>query len=258
MKKAEQNQQEAQTIIRQYISELELRVEFLKKKGINSETIPEIRESYREAVDLVKQYRVSLYVLYDYAAFLYDLHDYNEAIEVARWLLSVYRQEKAPEKDQATLKNLLGNLLSDTHQMEEAEEFYREALDLYRRLAATNPAAFEPNIATTCNNLGKLLSDTHRMEEAEEFFREALDIYRRLATANPAAFEPNLAITCFNLGLFQRDEKHDPAAARSLFREALNLWSKDPYFKQDADTVRQALDCLDHPGFLDRLKNWLR
>ena len=79
---------------------------------------------------------------------------------------------------------LLGNLvLTLTSQL----------TDHYRRLAAANPAAFEPDLARSLNHLGIRLSNLGRREPALQATEEAVEIRRRLAAANPAAFEPDLA-----------------------------------------------------------------
>jgi nephrocystin-3 len=90
----------------------------------------------------------------------------------------------------ATTLNSLGNVLSELRRFEEAEEAYREALEIRRRLAEKEPQVYEPDVAMTLNNLGLVLSDLRRLEEAEGAFREALGIYRRLADKEPQVWQP--------------------------------------------------------------------
>ena len=47
---------------------------------------------------------------------------------------------------------------------------------MYRRLAATNPAAYEPDLASSLNNLSNRLADAGRREEAERVSREASEL----------------------------------------------------------------------------------
>lgn len=75
-----------------------------------------------------------------------------------------------------------------------------QLVDHRRRLAATNPAAFEPDLARALNHLGIRLSYLGRRGQALAATEEAVEIQRRLAVANPAAFEPDLAQTLCNLG----------------------------------------------------------
>ncbi|MFE2999586.1 tetratricopeptide repeat protein [Nocardia sp. NPDC059246] len=76
-----------------------------------------------------------------------------------------------------------------------------EAVAVYRRLAVTRPAAFEPELARALNNLGIRLSEVGRREEALAPSEEAVAVYRRLVAANPAAFEPQFAMALNNLAV---------------------------------------------------------
>jgi tetratricopeptide (TPR) repeat protein len=74
-----------------------------------------------------------------------------------------------------TLNNL-ANLLSDKGENEEAEELYREALEIRKKLKEENEA-YLPYYAMTLNNLAVLLSDKGENGEAEKLFREAFEVY---------------------------------------------------------------------------------
>jgi tetratricopeptide (TPR) repeat protein len=102
--------------------------------------------------------------------------------------------------DLADAATIHGVTLSAIGQHQPAHTATLEAVDVYRRLAAANPAAFEPNLATSLNNIGNMLSELGRREEALAATLEAVEVRRRLAAANPAAFEPNLATSLNNLG----------------------------------------------------------
>jgi tetratricopeptide (TPR) repeat protein len=54
----------------------------------------------------------------------------------------------------ATTLNSLGNVLRELRRFEEAEEAYREVLEIRRRLADKEPQVYEPGVVTTLNNLG--------------------------------------------------------------------------------------------------------
>ena len=70
-----------------------------------------------------------------------------------------------------------------------------------RRLAATNPAAYEPDLAGSLNNLSLRLPEAGRREEGLTAAEESVEVYRRLAATNPPAHEPNLATSLNNLSL---------------------------------------------------------
>ena len=129
------------------------------------------------------------------------------------------------EPDVAMTCNNLATLLSDSPEgREEAEELYRESLELYRNLAVANPSVYESDVAMTCNNLATLLSDSPEgREEAEALYRESLDLRRNLAVANPSVYEPDVAGTCNNLANLLSGSTEGRAEAETLYREALAL-----------------------------------
>ena len=100
----------------------------------------------------------------------------------------------------ATLNNL-ATLYSATHQRERCEQAYREALQIQRHLAESNPAAYQPDLGATLNNLASLYSATKRPHESEQAYQEALQLYRRLAKSNPAVYQPCVAETLNNLAI---------------------------------------------------------
>ncbi|TCO76520.1 tetratricopeptide repeat protein, partial [Plasticicumulans lactativorans] len=82
-----------------------------------------------------------------------------------------------------------------------ALEAAREAVSLYRALAASRPDAFTPDLAGSLNNLASFLSDLGQREAALEAAREAVSLYRALAASRPDAFTPDLAASLNNLAL---------------------------------------------------------
>ena len=84
----------------------------------------------------------------------------------------------------------------------EALTVSEQAVEIRRRLAAVNPAAFEPDLARSLNNLGNRLSGVGRRAEALTATEQSVEIRRRLAAVNPAAFEPDLAASLDNLGIW--------------------------------------------------------
>ncbi|MFE5843816.1 tetratricopeptide repeat protein, partial [Streptomyces niveus] len=87
----------------------------------------------------------------------------------------------------------LGIRLSEAGRQAEALPVSEQVVEIYRRLAADNPAAYEPDLARELSNLGIRLSEAGRQAEALPVSEQVVEIYRRLAVGNPAAYEPNLA-----------------------------------------------------------------
>ncbi|MBK8075385.1 MAG: tetratricopeptide repeat protein [Kineosporiaceae bacterium] len=101
----------------------------------------------------------------------------------------------------ARLLNNLGIRLSDLGRREEALAVTEQAIEIYRRLAAARPDAFDPDLAMALTSLGIRLSDLGRREEALAATEQAIEIRWRLAAARPDAFEPDLATALNNLGI---------------------------------------------------------
>jgi tetratricopeptide (TPR) repeat protein len=116
----------------------------------------------------------------------------------------------------------LGIRLANLGRREDALAASRETLDMYRRLAATRPDAFLPDLAGSLNNISFDLSNLGRREEALAASREGLDIYQRLAATHPDAFLPGLARCLNNLGAdLSNLGRHEEALAAS--QEAVDI-----------------------------------
>jgi serine/threonine protein kinase/Tfp pilus assembly protein PilF len=120
----------------------------------------------------------------------------------------------------------VGDIRQRLGQHGEAEAAYRQAVELYARLAADFPAApeYRHGLAATHNNLGLLLMDTGRPQEAESAFRDALELREALAADFPAVPQHRLeqAKSYNNLGLLLKDSGR-PQAAEAAYRAALDL-----------------------------------
>ena len=221
VKQAEELIDGAKEHIREKISEKRMLIHILKASGVTEESEQEILSVYEEISKLAEKHQIELDVLYDYASFLKDQNRYPEGILVAERLRNLYGLVEGVAENKTTkLLNLLGLLYSDNHVFQKAEILYQEALEICRRLAKDNPAAYEPDVAIICNNLANLLSDISRYDEAEKLYREALEIRRRLVQDNPAAYEPDAAVICNNLAnLLDDTNRHNEA--EKLYREAL-------------------------------------
>ncbi|MFD0159965.1 tetratricopeptide repeat protein, partial [Streptomyces sp. NPDC127139] len=62
----------------------------------------------------------------------------------------------------ATSLSNLGNQLAQTGRRSEALTAEQEAVEIRRRLAQDNPAAYEPNLAGSLSNLGIRLAEAGR------------------------------------------------------------------------------------------------
>jgi tetratricopeptide (TPR) repeat protein len=102
--------------------------------------------------------------------------------------------------EQAGLHHDLGWRLGQAGQHQAALAAIGEAVGIRRRLAADNPAAFEPGLATSLATLSSTLSELGQREEALGAVGEVVDIRLRLATDKPGEYELDLARSLSNLG----------------------------------------------------------
>ncbi|HEX7843209.1 MAG TPA: tetratricopeptide repeat protein [Kofleriaceae bacterium] len=91
------------------------------------------------------------------------------------------------QPDLAMSLNNLGNRLSESRQREAALEVTREAVELYRVLAARAPDAFQPDLTMSLSNLGRQLRDLGRQETAFAATQEALELIWPLFVESPHA-----------------------------------------------------------------------
>jgi nucleoside phosphorylase/tetratricopeptide (TPR) repeat protein len=129
----------------------------------------------------------------------------DDSLELrARWLLERARRLDAMERHEPALAAT------------------REAVELYRLLAARDPDAFRAPLAASLIQLGISLGAFGRHDAAAVATREAVDFYRS-AVAHPHEFQPNLAAGLNNLG---RDlsvlGQREPALA--AVREAVDFY----------------------------------
>ncbi|MCH9649592.1 MAG: serine/threonine-protein kinase [Deltaproteobacteria bacterium] len=101
-------------------------------------------------------------------------------------------------------------------QTDQAEDFYREALEILRGLYGGD----HPEVALSLNNLGLLLKESD-VEAAEELFREAEQMQRRLYPEGHL----HLATTLSNLGL-SLDQAGRLEESEAFYLEALEMQRK--------------------------------
>src|SRR3990172_989335 len=162
--------------------------------------------------------------LFAYAYFLQQHNQHNEAERYYQEVMKRFGRELDAPTRAMTLNNL-GILQKDKNEFEDALKSYKEALEIYRKLAQSNPQTYLPYVATTLNNLGILQKDKNEFEDALKSFKEALEIRRKLAQSNPQIYLPHVAMTLNNLGILQKDKNEFKDALKS-FKEALEIRRK--------------------------------
>ena len=218
--------------ILEYISGQKTLIDTYEAEGNTAENARKIVAVYEDITALATKHHIEPDVLYEYAFFLHDQRQYQKSLELAQRLEHWYALEPDTSAVQrAALSNLMGLDYSAQNDFAAAENQYRKALEIRRKLAQMNPDDYLPDLAIGCNNLAYLLSDTGSFKEAEELYQEALKIYRDLSEKNPNAYLPDLATSCNNLADLLQDTGSF-REAEELHREALkirrNLAEKNP------------------------------
>lgn len=122
----------------------------------------------------------------------------------------------------AELSMDLGNRLSAQGDHVEALSFTRQAVQLFRDLAAQEPEIYSADLALALHNLGEVFSELRQLQEAFEATQEAVEILRPLAARRPDLFQVDLTHSLDGLGirLFQLDL---PSESLKAMQEGIEL-----------------------------------
>lgn len=111
----------------------------------------------------------------------------------------------------ASIYGQLGVMAQQQRQFEQAEQHYRQALDICLERGDRHLAAI------TFHNLGIAAQEQRRLEQAEQHYRQALDIYLARGERHWAG------ITLQTLGTVAQEQRRFEQAERS-YRQALDIW----------------------------------
>jgi tetratricopeptide (TPR) repeat protein len=125
----------------------------------------------------------------------------KDAEEILQKALVLQKGLPDPDmNDLAGTLSVLYALYESTGKQKEAEGALQERLNLYQRLAKSNPTEYEQNLAGVKAELGSFYAKSNRLEEAEKADNEAVDLSRRLARSNAVAHESGLAFALTTRG----------------------------------------------------------
>ncbi|HET6574279.1 MAG TPA: CHAT domain-containing tetratricopeptide repeat protein [Fimbriiglobus sp.] len=159
---------------------------------------------------------------------------YPEAIRLSQKLLDIRRRLLRPD-DLAVYVNHHATLLYDATRYAEAESYFREALDLCRRIVGPD----HPATAAVRGNLAMTLSKLDRFDEARPLYDEAVAIKRRLFGED----HPDTALAYSNLATHLDDQgKH--AEAEPILRRVL-----DTFCRSEGKDGRHALIARNNLAF---------
>ena len=158
-----------------------------------------------------------------------DTNRLEESIALCQESLEIMRQLKPDDvlyvedmkKQEAQILMTQGLNYKKDLRYEESEKCFKEALEIHRHIAKTNPDN-EVEVARTLHNYGNLCSDMKRYDDSKSMLLESLKIYRRLTKANPAAFEVQLAMVLGDLALtYDYLERYEES--EKLYKEAIDI-----------------------------------
>ena len=119
-------------------------------------------------------------------------------------------------------------------------------MELSRKLAQANPAAYTSDWAMSLNNLASFQSKTGDREGALKTAREAVELRRKLAQANRAAYTPDLATSLCVFAMASASGDHLPDGIAAA-KEAVALL--EPFAEQSptafADLLQLATQLRD-------------
>jgi serine/threonine protein kinase/tetratricopeptide (TPR) repeat protein len=163
---------------------------------------------------------------------------FREALDLRRQLLERLRDSPDSKQQLADTLSKLGRLLTEPVRAgrplgdagrQEAEQLYRQALELWKELAALHPDQTEhkADLAGGYADLSELLWSSRRHAEAERANRQALEIWKELAARFPGTsrYEENVHRSLCNSGNFLLATGR-LAEAEKVYREFLGPYEK--------------------------------
>ncbi|MEU4443209.1 hypothetical protein AB0K14_13210 [Actinosynnema sp. NPDC050801] len=114
---------------------------------------------------------------------------------------------------------------NDLRRLDRAAATGREAVELYRELAARRPAEFERDLAEALANLGAAAWNTGQRDESLRTAEEATRILRRLARTGRVDVEAGLAKSLWSFAAIRLAAGTRLPQARADLREAIDLFS---------------------------------
>jgi len=141
------------------------------------------------------------------------------AIPLMQRALAVQRELRGdePHPDLAEVLNDMGYVFSVNGDLDNAERFYRESLEMYRRLLGEK----HPYVATELENVAFMLQGKGDLAGAEALLRQSLEIHRDLQGDS----HPESGRALFNLASVQYDRGETHEALANM-RQALAIYRK--------------------------------
>lgn len=122
--------------------------------------------------------------------------------------------------DVAISLNNITKIFMSLKQYDDALDAAKEAVGIYRNLAATRPDIFNPAFSMSLNNLAFIHGHLKHHEEAINYALEAVAIRRNLVSKHRDVFNADLATSLFILA--QQYEMNNSIKAHQIIHEAVS------------------------------------
>ncbi len=144
----------------------------------------------------------------------------------------------------------LGLVYKKTQNIEEAEQTYAEALEVFQAIETGGKIDIRFEQAVTLDNLGNLYQATRKYKQARKMHTRALQIFRALAREQPEVYQEDLGISLSNLGNLLSTLKNYQQAGE-YFEESLAIFRELAQIEGDSYRTKLAI-MLDNTGVLYR------
>jgi tetratricopeptide (TPR) repeat protein len=187
--------------------------------------------------------------LASWAAFKSYQEQYDKSKSLYKMALEAFNKSKEDNKELniAQIWWHLGYLCQNTNRPTESEDWYKDALSVYRRYALALPEKYNDELSIQIKGLAGLYKDLGRLEESESLFEEVLKIDSVLSLKDPQKFTPPIAYVKNELGEIKVLQKQY-YEADSLFNDALRIRKQfaegdhETYDSQVVETLGNLVD----------------
>jgi tetratricopeptide (TPR) repeat protein len=126
---------------------------------------------------------------------------YNEQVDEAQkyYAESLDIYQKLMVQNPDTYQEYVGHILFNIASLQHDALLYQQSLDIFRALAQKKPEKHLHDVGLVLNNYANLLAIQESWEESKKMYEEALQIYRSLAKQYPLVYSPELVTFLNNL-----------------------------------------------------------
>ncbi len=191
-------------------------------------------EKHKAAFDGGKAVLENLLCAYSNLGGFYQLSGRLDEAEAAYKQALEFKKTRGPEIDEASVMLVISSIHTELGVVHRKREQFASvvpsfevALEIRKKLAASDPGTYNPRLAEAWNNLGTALRKVGKHEEAQKAYQTALEMRKELVASGTAESYHDLANTYANIGTLLR-EKGKLKEAKVAFEAAVEAHQKIP------------------------------